>query len=55
MLPGLLRYESGIELNQEVVMMTTKGEAIALGTVKVRLNHGILKTRADGISSCSIS
>ena len=33
MLPGLLRYESGIELNQEVVMMTTKGEAVALGIV----------------------
>lgn len=33
MIPGLLRYESGIELNQEVVMMTTKGEAIALGNV----------------------
>ena len=31
MLPGLLRYEDGIELNSEVVMMTTKGEAIALG------------------------
>lgn len=31
MIPGLLRYESGIELNQEVVIMTTKGEAIALG------------------------
>ena len=31
MLPGLLRYESGIELNDEVVMMTTKGEAIATG------------------------
>ena len=36
MLPGLLRYESGIELNQEVVMMTTKGEAIALGIVNMR-------------------
>ena len=33
MLPGLLRYESGIELNSEVVIMTTKGEAIALGEV----------------------
>ena len=31
MLPGLLRYESGIEINDEVVMMTTKGEAIATG------------------------
>jgi H/ACA ribonucleoprotein complex subunit 4 len=36
MLPGLLRYESGIELNQELVMMTTKGEAVALGIVIVK-------------------
>jgi len=31
MLPGLLRYEDGIELNEEIVVVTTKGEAIALG------------------------
>jgi len=31
MLPGVLRYEDGIELNEEVVIVTTKGEAIALG------------------------
>lgn len=31
MIPGLLRYESDIEVNEEVVIMTTKGEAIALG------------------------
>merc|ERR1712168_1293933 len=31
MLPGILRYESGIDLNDDVVMMTTKGEAIATG------------------------
>ncbi|KAI9364914.1 pseudouridine synthase [Zopfochytrium polystomum] len=31
MIPGLLRFESGIDLNEEVVIMTTKGEAIALG------------------------
>ncbi|KAJ3192624.1 centromere/microtubule-binding protein cbf5 [Irineochytrium annulatum] len=31
MIPGLLRYQSGIELHEEVVLMTTKGEAIALG------------------------
>uniref|UniRef100_A0A1B6CBF6 Uncharacterized protein n=1 Tax=Clastoptera arizonana TaxID=38151 RepID=A0A1B6CBF6_9HEMI len=31
MLPGVLRYEDGIELNKEVVIVTTKGEAIALG------------------------
>jgi len=31
MIPGVLRFEDGIELNEEVVIMTTKGEAIALG------------------------
>jgi H/ACA ribonucleoprotein complex subunit 4 len=30
MLPGVLRYEDGIELNQEIVIITTKGEAVAL-------------------------
>ena len=35
MLPGLLRYESGIEMNEEIVIMTTKGEAIALGECTV--------------------
>lgn len=32
MLPGVLRYEDGIELNEEIVIVTTKGEAIAIGT-----------------------
>ncbi|KAL8595470.1 H/ACA ribonucleoprotein complex subunit 4 [Nucella lapillus] len=31
MLPGVLRYEDGIELNEEIVIVTTKGEAVALG------------------------
>lgn len=31
MLPGILMYDEGIELNQEIVIVTTKGEAIALG------------------------
>ncbi len=31
MIPGLLRYADGIEINDEIVLMTTKGEAIALG------------------------
>merc|ERR1711963_1193952 len=31
MVVGILRYESGIDLNDDVVMMTTKGEAIATG------------------------
>ncbi|CAH1119136.1 unnamed protein product [Phaedon cochleariae] len=31
LLPGVLRYEDNIELNEEIVIVTTKGEAIALG------------------------
>ena len=31
MLPGVLRYDDGIELNDEIVIITTKGEAVALG------------------------
>lgn len=31
LLPGILRFENGIELNEEVVVVTTKGEAICLG------------------------
>lgn len=48
MVPGLLRYESGIEVNDEVVLMTTKGEAIALGiaqmttAVMATCDHGIV-------------
>ena len=30
MLPGVLRYESNIEVDQEITLITTKGEAIAL-------------------------
>ena len=37
MLPGVLRYEDGIELNQEIVILTTKGEAIALGKIERNL------------------
>ncbi|KAI7838150.1 hypothetical protein COHA_008081 [Chlorella ohadii] len=35
MIPGLLRYENGIELDEEVVLMTTKGEAIAVGIAQM--------------------
>lgn len=31
MVPGVLMYDDGIELNEEIVIVTTKGEAIALG------------------------
>ncbi|KAL7271242.1 centromere/microtubule-binding protein cbf5 [Rhizina undulata] len=48
MLPGLLRYEAGIEVNEEVVLMTTKGEAIALGIAQMSTvemstcDHGVV-------------
>lgn len=48
MLPGLLRYENGIEVNDEVVLMTTKGEAIALAyaqmttAVMATCDHGVV-------------
>lgn len=48
MIPGLLRYEDGIELNDEVVLITTKGEAIALGIAQMSTvdlatcDHGVV-------------
>ncbi|XP_030064927.1 H/ACA ribonucleoprotein complex subunit DKC1 isoform X1 [Microcaecilia unicolor] len=48
MLPGVLRYEDGIEINQEIVVITTKGEAIciaiALMTTAVisTCDHGVV-------------
>ncbi|XP_071477568.1 H/ACA ribonucleoprotein complex subunit DKC1-like, partial [Diadema antillarum] len=48
MLPGVLRFEDGIELNSEVVLMTTKGEAIALGialmttATMATVDHGLV-------------
>lgn len=30
MLPGVLRYEDNIELNEEIVIVTTKGEAVCM-------------------------
>jgi len=31
MLPGVLMYDQGIELNEEIVIVSTKGEAVAIG------------------------
>jgi len=48
MLPGLLRFDPSIEANEEVVLMTTKGEAIALGialmtaSVMATCDHGTI-------------
>jgi len=48
LLPGVLRYDDGIELNQEIVLVTTKGEAIAIAialmttAVISTCDHGIV-------------
>lgn len=47
MIPGLLRFEDGIEVDEEVVIMTTKGEAIAIGIAQmttatmISCDHGV--------------
>eukprot|EP00245_Coleochaete_scutata_P002935 TRINITY_DN14195_c0_g1_i1.p1 TRINITY_DN14195_c0_g1~~TRINITY_DN14195_c0_g1_i1.p1 ORF type:complete len:531 (+),score=150.95 TRINITY_DN14195_c0_g1_i1:91-1683(+) len=48
MVPGLLRFENGVEVGEEVVIMTTKGEAVALGiaqmttAVMATCDHGVV-------------
>lgn len=48
MIPGLLRFENDIGAGEEVVLMTTKGEAIALGiaemttAVMATCDHGVV-------------
>ncbi|KAF2115046.1 pseudouridine synthase [Lophiotrema nucula] len=48
MIPGLLRFEKGIEVHEEVILMTTKGEAIALAYAQMSAvemsscDHGVV-------------
>jgi len=48
MIPGLLRYADDINVNEEVVIMTTKGEAIAVGIAQMTtavmygVDHGVV-------------
>ena len=48
MIPGLLRFADGIEINDEVVLMTTKGEAVAVAiaqmttAVMATVDHGAI-------------
>ena len=48
MLPVVLRFEDGIEINSEVVIVTTKGEAVALAValmttaVMATCDHGVV-------------
>jgi len=48
MLPGILRYDDGIEIGQEIVICTTKGEAICLAIAQMTTatmaccDHGVV-------------
>ena len=48
MIPGLLRYEADIDVHEEVVLITTKGEAIALAIAQMSTvelsscDHGVV-------------
>lgn len=48
MVPGVLRYSSNIEVGQDIVLMSPKGEAIALGVAQITsyelmsCDHGVV-------------
>jgi H/ACA ribonucleoprotein complex subunit 4 len=48
MIPGVLRFEKNIEVGSEIVMMTTKGEAVATGIAQMTtavissVDHGVV-------------
>jgi len=48
MLPGVLRFERNVEVGCEIIMMTTKGEAVATGiaqmttSVMASVDHGVV-------------
>jgi H/ACA ribonucleoprotein complex subunit 4 len=46
MIPGLLRFESGIEVDDEVVLITTKGEAVAVAIAQ--MTTGVMATVDHG-------
>jgi H/ACA ribonucleoprotein complex subunit 4 len=54
MIPGLLRYESGIDVGEEVVLITTKGEAIAVAIAQMNTanmmscDHGTVAKVSQG-------
>lgn len=58
MLPGVLRYEDGIEVNQDIVVITTKGEAICTGEGRTQVKphdelNGSSSSRA--VMTCYLS
>ena len=46
-LPGVLRFENGIEVGKEVVLITPKGEAIAVAIAQ--MNTAVIATCDHGI------
>ncbi|KAH8739879.1 hypothetical protein FG386_001696 [Cryptosporidium ryanae] len=50
MIPGVLRFDNSINVGTEIVMMTTKGEAIAIGIAQMTtaviasVDHGVVAT-----------
>ncbi len=55
LLPGVLRYDDGIEINEQIVIVTTKGEAIALGNFlcKIFRRNRVRKILYVNLSNCS--
>ncbi|WKY02962.1 hypothetical protein Q1695_016342 [Nippostrongylus brasiliensis] len=56
LLPGVLRYDDGIEIGQEIVVVTTKGEAICIAIAQMTTStmasadHGVVaKSKRDGL------
>ena len=47
MIPGVLRYEDGIEVDDEIVVMTTKGEAVALAIA--HMTTAVICTAEQGV------
>eukprot|EP00388_Colpodella_angusta_P004209 GDKJ01014080.1.p2 GENE.GDKJ01014080.1~~GDKJ01014080.1.p2 ORF type:complete len:517 (+),score=164.23 GDKJ01014080.1:37-1551(+) len=47
MIPGVLRFENDIDVNKEIVLMTTKGEAVAIAVSKMTTSQ--IATSGHGI------
>jgi len=49
LLPGILRYDDGIEVDEQIVIVTTKGEAVALGIAL--MTTGTISTCDHGVAA----
>lgn len=53
MIPGLLRFADNVEVGDEVVLMSTKGEAVALGIAK--MTTAVMSTCSHGDYFCIVT